>query len=133
MLTMTLLRSWRNLTCRRIVADRKWEGHAGIAVLETIADHRGAAYAISVFPYNLREVTPAIEVIHIGSGLAVAHEVAEFIIVHQICNHHSNLVPRDTKANVLAISATINRTIGWLDYPFIHGTLWNWGVAHVSW
>lgn len=63
-------------------------------------------------PHDLREVTPVVELRHIGVGLTVqVLEVAELVIVHQVGDHGPDVVGGDTVADVLAISTPVDFAI----------------------
>lgn len=99
---------------RAIVADCERKGLARFCISKVLANHGGTADGSGALPYDLREMTPAIEVAHIGIILAVVGlKVHHFIIVHHVGKQRTNVISRDAIANVLAIS--IDRTSGRLD------------------
>lgn len=53
-------------------------------------------------------MAPLLESIHAGRVLAVQIlEVAKFVVVHQVGDHHSNVLSTDSVTNVLAVSTTV--------------------------
>lgn len=105
--TRTIIAGISQLTSRRKVADRERKGLARGRISKVLADYSDTADLSGTLPYNLRKMTPVVEVAHIRTSLAVAGIVHHFIIVHHAGNHRANVTSRDAIANVLAIAGSL--------------------------
>lgn len=84
------------------------EGNVGTTgVAERGANDSSTANFLSALPDNLGEVTPGIEVGHVGRGLAVEFgEEHHLIVVHEVGNHLSDGGLSNTVSDVLTVATT---------------------------
>jgi hypothetical protein len=97
------------VTRGRVVADGEGHGGAGVDVAELVAHHGRATDVGGALPDDLGEVAPLLELGHAGAGATVGgREVADFVVVHQVGDHHADLALLDAVADVLAVTTAIN-------------------------
>lgn len=95
-----------------VVADGERHGFAGIDVAQAIAHDGGTANLLGVLPDNLGEVTPAVKELHERGGKTVeGSEEAHLVVVHQVGDHLTDAVRRDTVADVLAVATSVDAPI----------------------
>ena len=99
------------LTRRTVVADSEVRGHAVASVCQTLAAAVDSSTANlgGTLPHDLREVTPCVEVGHVGACLAVkVVVVADLTVVEQIGNDSGDVCGLDTGGDVLAVVSTVS-------------------------
>lgn len=100
------------LTCRAVVANSERNGAIRIDVLQSVADLGVAANLLGALPHDLREVAPLLKVGHVRVRLAVqVVEVVELIVVHQVGDHHADILRGNTVTDVLTVATTTDLTI----------------------
>lgn len=106
----------RKVTRRVVVADGEGRWLTRVHVAEGIANDSSAADRDRALPHDLREMAPLLEISHVRVGLAVQTIiVAELIVVHQIGDHDSDLVSRNTVSDVLTIATTADVSVMLVD------------------
>lgn len=99
------------LTGRAVVANSEGQGFGGIDVTQAVAGDGSATNVSSGGPDNLGEVTPVVEVGHVGVGLAVqVGVVAHLVVVHEVGDHNANFGRLNTISNVLTVATAVNGT-----------------------
>ena len=91
-----------------VVADGEGKRPARVDISEAVAHHSSAADVGGVFPNDLGEVTPFLEIGHAGVGISIGGgEVFNLVVVHQVGKHDTNLACLDPIADVLAVITAI--------------------------
>lgn len=102
------------LTRRLVVANGEVRGDVATSVGKTGrgAVDSGAANLSGALPDDLGEVTPLVEVAHVGGLLAVLALVkTNLAVVEKLGDDSRNVVSLDTGSDVLAVSATVHLTV----------------------
>lgn len=101
------------VTGRRIIAHGEGQGRAGVNIAQTVAHHGSTADVGSILPDDLREVTPFLELGHGRVRHTVGvREVVDFVVVHQVGDHHADFVLRHAVSDVLTVATTVDGTEG---------------------
>lgn len=100
------------IACRTVVTDGKGKGLAGVDFTQVVAHDGSTADLLGALPDDLGEVTPAVKKLHErASNTVQGGEEAHLLVVHQIGDHLTDVVSRDTVSDILTVSTTINRPV----------------------
>jgi len=73
----------------------------------------GASNGRSILPHDLREVSPASEVVHVGGVYTIFGEVGHLAVVHGVRDHvrHAACIIGISGTNVLAVASTTSLAV----------------------